>query len=312
MTTAQRRIHASTQMLRTALVAFAALIGIALIAHSLSQYNPTELADAVERFPLARAFAALGFAAGSYLSLTFFDYLGLRYAGCSLSWRRAALASFTSLSLGHNIGFSALSAGVLRYRFYSRWGASADKVVKVIFISATSVVVGLVTLAGFAVLVEPAAVQLLGGAPRPVVAIVFFLVPAGYVGACLLLRVSYVYKGITLQMPSPQIACLQVVVGTLNFICVAACLQQCLLAAHDIGFTKVAAAYVAGNIATIVSHVPGGLGVLETVIQFVLGKQNVIVPLLMFRLIYFIIPLVLGSAALIGSEAYFKRHAARP
>jgi uncharacterized membrane protein YbhN (UPF0104 family) len=310
--TAQHHIRASRKMLQASLVVVAALIGIALIAHSLRQYNPAQLADAIERFPSVRMLTAMGFAAGSYFCLTFFDYLGLRYAGCGLPWRKAALASFTSLSLGHNIGFSALSAGVLRYRFYSRWGASAEQVVKVIFVSATSVAVGLATLAGLAVLVDPAAVQLPDGMPHLAIpAIVFFVVPIGYVAACLVLRRSHVYKGATLQLPSPRIACLQVVVGTLNFLCVAACLQQCLLAVHDVGFTRVAAAYVAGNIATIMTHVPGGLGVLETVVQFVVGKQGVIIPLLMFRLIYFIIPLVLGSALLIGSETYFKSHAAR-
>lgn len=34
---------------------------------------------------------------------------------------RAALASFTSLAIGHNVGVAALSSGAVRYRFYSRW-----------------------------------------------------------------------------------------------------------------------------------------------------------------------------------------------
>ncbi|MDF2114843.1 lysylphosphatidylglycerol synthase domain-containing protein [Roseiarcaceae bacterium H3SJ34-1] len=296
-------------MLRASLVLVAALAGVGLIAHSLRQYDPAQLTDAIERFQSTRMSAAIGFAAGSYFCLTFFDYLGLRYAGCGLPWRKAALASFTSLSFGHNIGFSALSAGVLRYRFYARWGASAEQVVKVIFVSATTVAVGLATLAGLAALANPAAGQLPLGAPIP--AFVFFAVPVGYVAACLLLRRCYVYKGVTLQLPPLDIACLQVFVGTMNFICVAACMQQCLLAVREVSFTQVAAAYVAGNVATIVTHVPGGLGVLETVIQFVVGKQGLIIPLLMFRLIYFIIPLVLGSALLIGSEAYFKSRSAR-
>lgn len=309
MTPALRsHIRSRRNVLQALLVMAAAFIGVALIAHSLRQYDQAQLADAIRRFPLTRMLSAIGFAAGSYFCLTFFDYLGLRYAGCRLPWRKAALASFTSLSLGHNIGFSALSAGVLRYRFYSRWGASAEQVVKVIFVSATSVAVGLGMLGGLAALVDPS-VGRFSSLFLP--AFICFAVPVGYVAACVWLRRSYVYKGVTLQLPSLQIACLQVGVGTLNFLCVAACLQQCMLAVRDVGFTKVAAAYVAGNVATIVSHVPGGLGVLETVVQFVVGTQEFIVPLVMFRLVYFIIPLALGSALLICSEAYFRSRGVR-
>jgi len=59
-------------------------------------------------FALAVATTAGLFTAASYLSLTGFDYLGMRYAGARLAYRRAALASFTGLSIGHTLGLAPL------------------------------------------------------------------------------------------------------------------------------------------------------------------------------------------------------------
>ena len=81
-----------------------------------------------------------------------FDWLGLRYAGHPLAYRKAALASFTSLSLGHNIGFAALSSGAIRYRFYSRWELDPEGVAKVVVFCGVTVGLGLMILGGIALL----------------------------------------------------------------------------------------------------------------------------------------------------------------
>ena len=78
--------------------------------------------------PWTRLLAAGGFAAASYVCLTGFDALGVRYAGRPLAYGRVALASFTALSIGHNLGFAALSSGAVRYRFYRRWGLTGPAV----------------------------------------------------------------------------------------------------------------------------------------------------------------------------------------
>src|SRR3954469_3454903 len=95
------------------------------------------------------------FAAASYICLTGFDWLALHYCGRPLPYRKAALASFTSLSLGHNFGFAALSSGAVRYRFYSRWGLSAEQIARVIIFCGVTVGLGLILLGGIALLFNP-------------------------------------------------------------------------------------------------------------------------------------------------------------
>ena len=76
------------------------------------------------------ALAALFVAAG-YFTLTFYDLFALRTIGrTDVPYRIAALAGFTSYSVGHNVGASVLTGGAVRYRVYSAWGLSAIDVAK--------------------------------------------------------------------------------------------------------------------------------------------------------------------------------------
>jgi uncharacterized membrane protein YbhN (UPF0104 family) len=57
----------------------------------------------------------------------------------------------------------------------------------------------------------------------------------------------------------------------------------------------VAAAYVTANTVGILSHVPGGLGVIEAVLLSLVPGANVIGALVAFRAVYFLIPFVIGG-----------------
>src|SRR6185436_14700459 len=60
---------------------------------------------------LASLFVALG-----YFTLTFYDLFALRTIGADhIPYRIAALAGFTSYSVGHNIGASVFTGGAVRY-----------------------------------------------------------------------------------------------------------------------------------------------------------------------------------------------------
>ena len=74
------------------------------------------------------AYAALFVAAG-YFTLTFYDLFALRTIGQkTIPYRIAALAGFTSYSVGHNVGASVFTGGAVRYRIYSGWGLDAVEV----------------------------------------------------------------------------------------------------------------------------------------------------------------------------------------
>jgi glycosyltransferase 2 family protein len=68
---------------------------------------------------------------------------------------------------------------------------------------------------------------------------------------------------------------------------VAACLYQGIAAVREVSYLAVASSYVIANVTAMISHVPGGLGVMESVMLFLMGGGPVIGALLVFRVVYF-------------------------
>ena len=304
---ARRQLYL-TWLKRFIAVAVILLAGF-LLYRTLRGYSRDEIMQSIRAIPTVRLATALGFAAGSYFCLSWFDFFAVRYAGTPLPWHRCVLASFCSLSLGHNIGFAALSSGAVRYRFYTRWGMKPGQVAKIIIFCGITVGVGLLTLAGVALLLRgDLAAKMLGVTPPVAVALGGLCLAASalYVVAAAFVRKEITIKGWTLAMPALPLALAQVGIGSANFACVAACLHQVLSAAGDVNYFAVAAAYVIANGSALVTHVPGGLGVIESVVMFLLPGAGVIGALVMFRVIYFLVPLGIGGPLFGLTEIYYR------
>ena len=285
------------------------VLGGYLLYRTLSGYSPGQLVDAVRAVPASRLLAAGGFAAASYLCLTGIDWLALRAAGTPLPYRRVALAAFISLSLGHSIGFAGLSSGAIRYRFYTRWGLGTADVAKAVLFCGVTVAVGLMALGAVAVLVHPGLAREVTGLGTGAVlaaglACAAFV--AGYLGLAAWWRKPLTFRRWSIEMPPLPLAAAQVALGAVNFALVSACLHQVLMAVSDVGYLAVASVFVIANAAVLITHVPGGVGVIESVVVHLLPKTDVIGPLIAFRCIYFLIPLALGLVAFAATEAVFR------
>jgi uncharacterized membrane protein YbhN (UPF0104 family) len=299
-----------TLLLRGFVLAGTLLAGY-LIYRALRRYDLNDLVASVKAIPAGDLLLAVVFAAGSYLTLTAFDWLGLRYIGHRLPYPRVALASFVSLSLGHSIGFAGLSSGPIRYRFYARWGLSAGEVAKLVLFCGVTVGLGLLVMGGAALLWQPASGQALTGIGRFAVRLVG--------GGCLLAVVLYLVlaatarkmlriRKITFEMPPLPIAAAQVVVGAMDYAFVSASLHAVVSEASGAGYVQVASAFVTGNVLTLVSHVPGGLGVIEGTVMYLLPHGSELLgPLIVFRLVYFLLPLAIGLVLFATAEFVFRR-----
>lgn len=295
-------------MKRTFILRFLVAIAVALAAwlvyRALSRYSLEDIRVSLSELPAGSVLLALAFAAGSYLCLTLFDYLALHYVGKPLAYPRAALASFTSLSIGHNVGVAALSSGAVRYRFYARWGLGTEEVAKVILFCGVTVGLGLVTLAGLCLIALPETagrIAGLGMAAARALGVFCLAAAVGYLLLAAFVRGTLRIRTWRFTLPSFPLATAQIGVGTLNFALVAACLHQ--LIGSDAGYPVTTAAYVIGNLTALVSHVPGGLGVLEATIAYLMGSAASIGALIAFRAVYFFIPLPFGLVSLLASEA---------
>jgi uncharacterized membrane protein YbhN (UPF0104 family) len=310
-----RRRAAMTWLKRGLAVAVLLLAGF-LLYRALRGYSLDEIIASIKAIPLSRFLAALAFSAGSYFCLSWFDFMAVRYAGTPLAYGRCALASFCALSLGHNIGFAALSSGAIRYRFYSRWGMSPGQVAKVIIFCGVTVGFGMLTLAGISLLLRPdLAAKLLRVTPGLALAggALCIGLSALYVVAAAFLRREVKIKSWTLPMPPPKFALAQIVVGSANYACVAGCLHQVLSAVGEVPYLSVTATYVIANTSALITHAPGGLGVVESVVLFLLPGAGVIGALVMFRVAYYLVPLTIGGPLFALTEIYYKgRNKPRP
>ena len=281
-----------------------------LLYRALSAYDRAKIVEAI--FAIQRPSLALGalFVACSYFSLTLFDTLAIRYVGAKLPYRRIALASFTALSIGHTLGVAAASSGAIRYRFYSRWGMGAGDIARIILFCAMTAGLGLNTLMGLALLLQAnVAAKLLGFSQAGAIALgaACLLLTALYVALAAVLHRPLTIRRWEIPIPPVKLALAQISIGTIDFCFVAAALYELFPAIVAVGYSAVATVYVLANVASIVSHVPGGLGVLEAVVIHVLPEVSVIGALVVFRFIYFLVPFTIGAVLFAACELMQRR-----
>ena len=113
-------------------------------------------------------------------------------------------------------------------------------------------------------------------------------------------------RGWTVPPPRPRIAIAQVVVGVVDWIVAATVLYVLMPSSAPITFAHFAALFVVAQVAGVSSHVPGGLGVFETVILLALAPRAhspaLVGALLVYRLVYYVLPLAVATLLLVAYE----------
>jgi glycosyltransferase 2 family protein len=245
----------------------------------------------------------------AYVALAWYDRIGLLQLGRRIGWPFVALTSFVTYAIAHNIGASVFSGAVIRYRAYSTRGLSMAEVGLLVAFCSFTFGLGAVTLGGLLLVFRPDLVERFDGAPDWVgqaAGVILVAAPCLYGLGSLLHFPSFRLAGFTLTYPRPPVAARQLLAGPLELIGAAGIIFFALPAANP-GFVVVLGVFVASFCLALVSHAPGGLGVLE--IAFLSGlpdapQANVVAALLVFRLLYLIIPFVFSLAVVLA----FERH----
>ena len=294
----------NSQFLRSAapIILGAGLFALGLYAlyHLLRPVNLADVTGQIRATPIGALAAALGATAIGYVALIFYDWFGLRFIGKTLDRGIVALGGFLGYAFGNTIGVSVISGGAVRYRIYSAVGLNAFEVAAVSGYIAVALGTGL-TLVGIAALViHPGAV----GAWLPYAAYTIQIVAAGItvvsvalIGWLSVSQRSLSLRGHELHLPPPADLAGQLVV-TLIDIAAASFALWVLLPAGKPDYATFVAIYAAATMIGVLSHVPGGIGVFETV---VIGTLPASVPvgdaaaaLLLFRLVYYLVPFALA------------------
>ena len=153
--------------LSVGLVVLLAALGFVALYHLLHDVHVRDIRAAFHALGPTALIPALLLTAISYVTLTFYDVLALRAIGRRLPYVKAALASFTSYTLSHNLGLSLLTGGSARYRIYAAEGLSLAEVAQVIALASATFWGGVFATTAIACLLWPrsAAIGALGLPP---------------------------------------------------------------------------------------------------------------------------------------------------
>lgn len=290
------------------MVALASL-GFMALQRLLADVRPHDVRAAFHALRAWQIAAALALTVASYAILTLYDVLALRIAGKALPYQTAAMASFTSYSLSHNLGLSFLTGGSARYRIYSAAGLSAADIARVVVTASLTFWSGVIVMAAAALAIHATALTI---GSHYVSAYLQHVIGFAVLGSVALLLFAARHRGgsvrvmrWTLPLPSSGLALGQIGLAGLDLAAASGALFVLLPNASLSMFPVFFMSYALAVIIALISHVPGGVGVFEAVIIATLpatGQPGLVAALLAYRLIYYILPLFVAAIVLVIHE----------
>jgi glycosyltransferase 2 family protein len=284
-------------------------VAVVVLYNMLHDLDLAEVLDAIKSKEAKDILLAGLFVAAGYFTLTFYDLFALRSIGRQdVPYRIAALAGFTSYSIGHNVGASVFTGGAVRYRIYSAHGLDAVEVAKICFIAGLTFWLGNATVLGLGIAYVPHAASAIDQLPiwlNRTLAIVILLVLASYV-AWVWRAPRIIGRGHwEVALPAGPLTLLQIVIGIIDLTCCALAMYVLMPDEPHMSFVMLAVIFVAATLLGFASHSPGGLGVFDAAMLVALwefDKEELLGGLLLFRLLYYIVPFALSLTILAVRE----------
>jgi len=309
---------------RTLLLALsvaAALLGAYLFYGVLQRYEFRDVTRSLASASFVNIALALAMTVCSFACISAMEALAVRYAeggarttAPAISWARIWRTAVAALGVGHSLGLSALSSGAIRYRMYSRRGLGLTAIGEIVVFSGLSVALGLGFVGGLALFwhgatlarileLSTAGIYAVGGAGLALC--------AAFIGACAIAPPPLRIVRYRLRLPGWRMALGQLLFSSLNYACVAAVLYSALASFARVPYPDVAALLVGSEASAIIAHVPGSWGLLEYVFANAFPGHGVVTGLLLFRAIYYLLPLFVGFAVWLADEVAARRELRR-
>lgn len=268
-------------------------------------FQRISVADVIQKMrevPAGALLFAAACAAGAFTTLALYEVVVVRYVKHCIGRAKPVITALIAFPLGHAVGQAMLSGGALRYRMYTPAGFSAMEV------GATVLLCNLPYALGFGLLFDLA---LVFGAERlaPLFRIssqwlfalgcVGLAKDVGYVLFVKLRKAPIRLGGWAVNLPPLRLTLLQFLVGIVDVVFISSVLYVLLPESARLPYLPFLAVYLASVLAGVLSHVPAGLGVLESMLLLLLPHvppAELLASVLLYRVIYEVVPLVLALA----------------
>lgn len=304
------------------LAAIVGYFGWLLYTHTLEGVEWVKVQEALANLPAWRIAAAVALTCLNYLVLVGYDAIALYYLEHRLSARRTALGSIVGYAFSHNFGWI-FGGSAVRFRLYTQWGFSPIEIAKLIATLTLTFWVGVFTLAGVAFVFEPLKLpaeiksHLPGWLPITTaypLGIAALVLIAVYLLLCGVWHRPIKFLGWNFVSPPLSLSLVQIVVASIEQLLAASVFYILLpdVVRNQLDFLQALNIYLLFTVVAALLHIPGGVVVLETIaLQFIRemeweDRKAVIsactASLLMYRLIFYILPLAVACMMLLGNE----------
>src|SRR3979411_552508 len=236
---------------------------------------------------------------GAFCTLTFYDFFALRTIGKkNVPSRFVAMSSFTSYTIGHNIGATVFTGGAIRFRIYSDYGLNAIDVAKICFLSGLTFWLGNTFVLGIGMAWHPWAASAMDQLPPAINRLIAL-------GALAVIIAYFVWltlgdnrrelgqNGWKVVLPSARLTLLQILIGVVDLGFCATAMYLLMPAQPGIDFISLAVVFILATLLGFASHAPGSVGGFELAKVRPpppLGREQLLATLVVFRILYFLIP----------------------
>ncbi len=281
------------------------VIAAIMLYFQLSKYPPQDIKNALFNIPTKNLIYACIASFLGYVALSTYDFLALKYIKRKLEAWKWILVGFIGYSVSNNAGHAIVSGGTIRYRFYTRWRFKGSEIVKMVTFSGFTYLIACFFLTVVGYLLTPQ--HAFGSAQAShittlLVALGSFIGLIGYFLLCAFYKKPIKIGKISLNMPSVKMGLAQMFLGSFDIVLASFVLYFCLIPFIEIPFHIFIGVFLVAQVLGVFSQVPGGLGVFEGLFLAIIPSDantaHLFGALIAYRIIYYVLPLVLSGIVL--------------
>ncbi|MBY0383688.1 hypothetical protein K2X05_00895, partial [bacterium] len=306
------------QLLKS-ILPFVSLLMFALVVYFIHTFLETHsflsIKNELDSISGKQLFLAIATTVLAYTVLAFYDVLAFRYVNEKLSLGKILFGSFSAFAFSNSIGLANLAGSSIRLRIYTSYGVTFNKIAQVIAFVTMSFWLGFFALSGFVFIfvglnippeyvVSPLIIRWIG--------VIFLIIVFTYLFYSAYSKQHLKIKSIQIELPNFKLSLAQIVVASTDWCLAGLTLYLLLPESTGLTFPVFLSIFLSAQVIALLTHIPGGLGILEgIVIYFVVPNHHatpaVVAALLLYRLLYYIAPLLLAGSGLVFYELYLRR-----
>lgn len=284
---------------RLAAAAFLVIVAV-LIVRLAGELDWPRAVAALRALPVSTFLAALALAAASHAVYSSYDLIGRQQTRHRVSAPRTAGIAFVSYAFNLNFG-SLVGALAMRYRLYSRNRLGVGETARVVALSIATNWLGYALLLGTLLAWHPPPLPEswpVGSAGMRLAGVGLLLAGGAYLAICVHGRHRlWRWRGHAMRLPPGHIALLQAAISTVNWMLIGAVCW--VLLQRQVDYPAVLVTLLLAAVAGVVTHVPGGLGVVEGTFLLMLSHRvdqaPLLAALLAYRALYYLLPLLVAG-----------------